>query len=291
MRAHPSAWLVAAVCRTIGIKVVQEVNGPLNDIYIAYPTAIWIKFLLDRLMQWQYRWAAGLIAVTPGLSDWLTALTLSKIPIIVIPNGANVRLFSPEAKNAIQLPEDFVVFVGAEAPWHDVPLILEAIALPQWPRTTSLVFVGPCSENSAARLAAAKDPRIRLIGRTPYPDVAGIVAKSRAALIIIADLEARGATGVCPIKMFEAMACGVPVIATALPYQAEFIRESGAGIVFPAGDAEGLALAVAGLTNDRKRAAEMGTRARNAIRIGHSWDARSKITSDFLHSFLQSRML
>jgi glycosyltransferase involved in cell wall biosynthesis len=65
-----------------------------------------------------------------------------------------------------------------------------------------------------------------------------------------------------PIAVIEAMAAGLPVVATAVGGVAELVEHGATGLLAPAGDIAALADALACLTRDPQRRAEFSRRAR-----------------------------
>jgi glycosyltransferase involved in cell wall biosynthesis len=124
-------------------------------------------------------------------------------------------------------------------------------------------------------------------GTVPYRAMPSLICGSVASLNPYLDL---GRAGLFfPVKLFEALACGVPVIATDLPMQADFVSTHECGIVIPTEDAAAIARAVATLVDDPAGAAEMGRRGREAIVSEASWRVRSKATSDVIESAIRGR--
>jgi glycosyltransferase involved in cell wall biosynthesis len=78
-----------------------------------------------------------------------------------------------------------------------------------------------------------------------------------------------------PLKMFEALACGTPVIVSDLGGQAEFVRATGCGLVVPIADPERLAEAVATLARDPAMARGLGDNGARIVSAEHSWEARA----------------
>ncbi len=73
-----------------------------------------------------------------------------------------------------------------------------------------------------------------------------------------------------PLVLLEAMACTKPVIATAVDGIPELIADGDTGLLFPHKDDAALAAHVTALLDDRERAARLGARAREHIRLRFS---------------------
>jgi len=73
------------------------------------------------------------------------------------------------------------------------------------------------------------------------------------------------------IVLLEAMACGIPVIATGIAGPAEAIRESGAGLVVPPGNKSMLAEAMIRILGNRDLAASMGIEGRRLAEKKYNW--------------------
>lgn len=288
VRAHPLAFPLACSARLLGIPLVHEVNGTYGDLYVAYPGARRARRYLDAMQRQQFRWAAGVICVTPQLARWVRdEVDHRPVPVTTIANGANVELFSPSApvSDAIsgRLPEKYVVFFGGLTRWHGIPQMLAALKTPTWPRTVSLVVVGDGPEAPRLAEAAASDSRIVLLGRLPYAGVGGIVARAIAGLVPISDPDGRSSSaGLAPLKLYETLACAIPALVSDFPGQADLVREHDCGICFAPDDGEALASAVAAVDADPAAARAMGQRGAAAVRNHHSWDSRARDTSDFL---------
>jgi len=279
IRAHFASFPTAWWARRRSIPVVQEVNGPYEDLFIAWPATRRFAPLFVWLMRTQYRWADSLVTVTEELRVWLEDET-GRDDVCVIPNGANTGLFTPEAETVRGLPERYVVFVGEMAAWQGIRVALEAVDEPTWPKGTHLVLVGDGASRELARQRASSDNRIHWLGRLPYRSIPGVLVGALAALAPMEDLGGRAATGLSPLKLYEALACGVPVVASDFPGQADLIRATGCGLVIAPGDPRALAEAVASLAANPSGAREMGLRGMREVRERHSWDARAAATAD-----------
>jgi len=273
VRAHQMALPTARRAAGRGVPIIQECNGPYEDLFIAYPRLRPARPVFDAMQRWQYRHASAIVSVADGLSEWL-GREAGHERIFTIGNGANVDVFTPEAPRRPGLPVRFAVFFGQFPAWQGIASLLEAVRLPEWPSGLPLVFVGDGTMRSAVESAAAEMPeRVIYVGRLPYEQVAGVVA--HAAVSFVPMMAPQRETLFSPLKLYESMACGVPVVASDVPGISEVVRECRCGILFPAGDAAAIATATARVLGDPAESGEMGRRGREAATTRFSWRARA----------------
>ena len=158
--------------------------------------------------------------------------------------------------------------------WQGIGSLLEAVRLPEWPSGLPLVFVGDGAMRPAVDAAAAEMPdRVVYLGRLPYAEVAGVVA--HAVVSFVPMMAPERETLFSPLKLYESMACGVPVVASDVTGISEVVSEYRCGILFPAGDAAAIAHAAALVVGDPVGAREMGRRGRETVVVRFSWQARA----------------
>ena len=279
VRGHFASLPTVIWAKLRRVPLVIEVNGPATDVLSSWPGARPIVPLIRASSDLQLRLSTMAIAVTAELCQSARAAGAKRCH--VVSNGADVDLFAPSAATSYVLPSAFVSFTGTLATWQGINSLLEAMDSPAWPPGVSLVVIGDGALTDLVRAKASVDARLTYLGRLPPRDVGGIVAKSLCA---IAPKSARfhARTGVVPLKLFEAMACGVPVIVSDLPGQAGIVSRYGCGFVIPPDDAGAIADAVATVVNDLELARAMGERGRAAAVAEFSWDAAADRTHDVL---------
>jgi glycosyltransferase involved in cell wall biosynthesis len=274
VRGHFFAWYAARAARRRGVAVVQECNGSHEDLFIAWPATRYAMPLFKWLARSQLRNADAVISVTPQLAEWVKAET-GRSDSDVSPNGANVAAFSPDAPRRAGMPKRYVTFFGQFAAWQGIRVMLDAIELPEWPNGLSLVLVGDGALRPDVEEAAAKNDRVVYLGHLPYAEVAGVVAGSIASVVPTFN-PARATTGFSPLKLYESMACGVPVIVSDSPGLPEIVTTELCGLVVTAGDPADLARALGRILADPESAAQMGRLGREAAIERHSWAARAR---------------
>ena len=119
-----------------------------------------------------------------------------------------------------------------------------------------------------ARLSPAAAARVRFLGTVPLP---ALVRAYRAADLVVLPSIWQESYG---LPVAEAMACGVPVLASASGGVPELIEDGATGRLFARLDTQALARALREMSADRSRLREMGLAARARAERLHTW-ARS----------------
>jgi glycosyltransferase involved in cell wall biosynthesis len=206
------------------------------------------------------------LASAPSLAARMRTLNGN---VLDAPNVADTALFAQALEDGSvdaaldALPHPRVVFTGAVvATKLDVPLLVAlARARPQW----SFALVGPVGVGDPRTdvSALAAEPNIHLLGARRYGELPGVLRGADAGLIPYARNELTD--GIFPMKVYEYLAAGLPVVATELPSIA------GVAEVATAPGAPGLA----GLLDEALAHDDAARRAeRSRAAEAHSWDAR-----------------
>jgi glycosyltransferase involved in cell wall biosynthesis len=159
----------------------------------------------------------------------------------------------------------YALFVGRLAPEKGIAVLLDA-----WrcePRLPELRILGDGPLAAAVAAAASRDPRISWPGAVAPPEVAA--AMQQAALLVAPSLCYEN----CPLSVVEALAAGVPIVASELGALGQLVAGAGAGVLYPPGDPTALANAVVALAGSPDRRAEHSRAARRAYLARHSPDA------------------
>jgi len=128
---------------------------------------------------------------------------------VFLPNGVDYELFStpaPEPEDMAALPHPRVIYVGATEYWFDAELVAScARTLPE----ASFVIVGPVTR--VIEPLSALD-NVFLLGPRPYREIPAYL--QHADVGIIPFRRDRMVDSIHPIKLYEYLAAGLPVVAT-----------------------------------------------------------------------------
>jgi glycosyltransferase involved in cell wall biosynthesis len=226
-----------------------------------------------------FRRATAIIAVSNQLKAHLARTW--QIPaekIIVLPNGADVNKFHPdasqkEARLRLGLNDaPTAVFVGGFYPWHAPLHLIEAFAqtsqsLPE--AQLCLVGNGPMRAQTEARARELGLDGVIFAGAVSHEQIPDWLTAADIALAPYAPLERE--LWFSPLKLFEYMAAGKAIVASDMGQVAEVIQDGHNGILIPVGDVAGFAAAMAELLTDKGKRDQLGQHARQQAISRHSW--------------------
>lgn len=129
-----------------------------------------------------------------------------------LPNGVDFRHFNAGDRSLpadlAVIPRPIAIYVGEMAHWFDFRLVNEtAKAMPD----VSFVFIGP---DRMARTSLEQRANIHVLGRRPFDALPGYLWNADVGLIPF-DVEGHASLvdAVHPLKLYEYLACGLPVVA------------------------------------------------------------------------------
>ena len=111
---------------------------------------------------------------------------------------------------------------------------------------------------------------VELLDPVPHPDIPAYLHLAEVGLVVLPSLSVFRFS--LPIKLFEYMACGLPVIGSRLPALEEIVSRTGCGILVEPSDPGSLAGAIADLLAHPHEAARMGSRGSQAVRDLYNWN-------------------
>ncbi|MGY1584150.1 glycosyltransferase [Streptomyces sp. MN13] len=203
----------------------------------------------------------------------LTRMGIRADKASIVPCGVDTGLFTPQGPAAPRGPHPYrLLQLGRLVPRKGAAVSIAALAL--LPDTELVVVGGPPADRldadpevrrlrEIARRAGVAD-RVRFTGGVPSEQVPPLLRGSDVVLCP-ADYEPFG------IVPLEAMACGVPVVASAVGGQLDTVADPGTGRLVPPRDPRALARAVAGLLAHPETRRACGAAGRRRVLRRYTW--------------------
>ena len=217
---------------------------------------------------WRFHACEAIVPSRQQLRDTCLSHLLDPHRVHVVPNGVDTSVFRPrrqeDARRELRLPTDRPLVVAAGRLNREKGFGVAIRALGEVrDRSTRLLIVGDGEERRALERLAEEiglSTRVSFEGARPHAELATYIAAADAFVFPTERDEA------APLVLPQAMACGVPVIASATGGIPEVLDRPGeSGLLVPAGDVRALTTAIDTVIGDRHLAARLGEGARRRI--------------------------
>ncbi len=254
---------LAEVTDATGAVGVLEVNAPLIEEQRTHRVLVDEEAAGNALAR-QVAAATATIAVSDPVRDWVRERTGSD-RVHTVPNGVSITRIVPRPE---EIGDPVVTFVGTLKPWHGVADLLAAAALAKRPWKLRIIGDGPeraALEEQAAGLGIEVDFR----GAVAPADMPGQLAGSAIGVAPYPDLGGEQQQYFSPLKVYEYLAAGLPVVASAVGQLPQILGEL--GTLVPPSDPAALAAAIDTLAADPVLRGKLGWRGRVQAEEKHSW--------------------
>jgi len=269
------------------LKALQRRATPValdvHDDPVAQTASLGVTISPERIAHLGQRMRANLrtfpLLIVPSVSfAELTGIDPARR--IVAPNGTESQHIRPQP-----FPNRPAVgFVSGAAPGRGIESLIEAVRLVRLdlPEVVLLLWLTATGDESARYLqslreSTAADPWIE-IGEAPYARLSDELA--RATVLTVPHPANPYLDTALPIKLFDSMAAGRPVVVTPRREAAQIVRDHGAGIVAASDAVEDLGEAIARLLSDRALTARLGAAARRVAEEIYDWRVVSARVAD-----------
>ncbi|MDF1821503.1 MAG: glycosyltransferase family 4 protein [Alcanivoracaceae bacterium] len=253
------------------IPLVLEVNDSATRPRVR---PLLFRRLATRIEHWVFNRCDGLVFVSSAFRDQVLDAHGSLSRTIISPNAADISRFDPQRHDGHAIRESLGLsgkrvcgYLGAFIEWHGIHRFVEAIA----PRLASmpdfrLLLVGDGRMRAAVEQclqAHGVEGQAVLTGNVPHEQVPAYLAAMDFS--VLPDSNTYGS----PMKLFELMAMGVPVVAPAYGPIAEVMEDGETGWLFRPGDMDQCLQIVCQL--DADAIVRVGDNARRYIHEHRQW--------------------
>jgi glycosyltransferase involved in cell wall biosynthesis len=255
-----------------GIPGLLEVNAPLVEEQQNYRSLTMVEQAQAAAAR-AFEAAGAVLAVSSLLAEWLEQQPEAAGRVHVVPNGVDVSRFQAN-KPSLPARKDQVTigFVGSLRPWHGVEQLVEAfLQLRQELVPVRLLVVGDGPMREQIEALCVREHAAAIFTGTVSPtQVPGLLASMDIA---VAPYPPMDRCYFSPLKLFEYMAAGVAIAASASGQVCEVLDDGQTGLLYEPDDADGLYRVLQQLTSDTPLQRQLGTRAREAAVLRHGWDS------------------
>lgn len=280
----------AILSRLLRIPLVLEYNGSEDWIAKHWDPARfspWLR-LCERV---SVRAASLIVVVSNPLKQQLMKIGVKAERILVNPNAVDPEWFYPQCGGS-KVRQDLgfrsgdvvVCFVGSFSYWHGVAVLEKAIRSllgETQPSGAPLKFLlvgdGPLAAQFRNALEPyVRDGLVRFTGAIPHRSVRTYL--DAANILVSPHVPMPGGVPFfgSPTKLFEYMAMGKAITASALDQIADVLEDGKTALLVRPGDADELVKAIQRLASDAQLRVELGRNARQSALARHTWRQNAK---------------
>jgi glycosyltransferase involved in cell wall biosynthesis len=267
--AAPDLLLVNHVSLTAAVAHLLASRHDVPYRVISYGTDTQLLLQEPRYVDWlraPVEQAESVFAISEFVAGQLRGLFPST-PVTVSGGAVDTTVFHPVAQTQ---GASRIVFVGRLVSEKGVDTLLEALDLCEQHVTLDVVGEGPLGES----LREAAGERVNVLGYLPSPGVREVLAGAAALVVPSLWEEPLG------LVVLEAMACGVPVIATAVGGIPEIVQHGRNGLLVRPGDSAGLAQAIDRVVGDPSLRARLRDHCLMSTEIPSQMDLAARLVGE-----------
>lgn len=272
-----------------GKKATYHTRDLLPVLVLPAPVFYEIHTVPERVTGFHRRaWqrAAGIVVISDGIKRALVGQGVDTKKILVARDAVDIHQFQivdtpAECRAKLHLPEQqkIVLYTGHLYEWKGASILAEAGAF--LPGDIHIYIVGGTTEDVEKFRQKYHFPNVHMIG---WQEHRLMPYWSRAADVVVLPNSAKekiGALYTSPLKLFEYMASGTPMVVSDLPAIREVVKE-GEAVFFKPDDARALAEAVHFIFTNL--AARRETARKLQAGVGrYSWEERAELLKNFIY--------
>lgn len=261
------------VLKLLGHRVIYDAHEDL-------PRQILAKHYLPKLLRRPLAVvASGLEGLAARCFDGLVAATPTIAARFPAPRTALVRnyplldefpSFRPDRKHG----RPIVAYVGGISPVRGSTAMVSAMEYVTCGARLDLAGPVTPAKHLSELATTAGWPRCRYAGKLDRAGVATLLGSAHLGLVLLSPTPAYREA--LPVKMFEYMAAGLPVLASDIPLWREILAQTGAGLTVDPSDPKAIAAAIDHILGNPELAVEMGQRGRAAVIESLNWESEAR---------------
>lgn len=275
------------IAKSKKIPFVLEINYTSRSPLVRKRSALLkpLAYALDKMI---FKSANLLMPVSTSLQrELIEVFDVPENKILVLPNAADPASFYARGDYKPENSTKIIGFVGGFFPWHGLDLLVDAFNSihTKFPEA-QVMLVGDGPEFDRIKMKVETlglSQKISLIGRVTHQNLPSMMQNFYMG--VMPDSNDYGS----PMKIFEYMASGVPVIAPDYAPILDAIACGKQGLVFKKGNVGDLSIKLSTLLADVNMAKKMGAAGRCSVDETYNWNANAAKILDALERLIPQR--
>jgi glycosyltransferase involved in cell wall biosynthesis len=266
----PELMFVGLALRIAGKIVIfdshEDVSKQILDKpYLSRKSAILVSRFYKFFENLVAPFLSGIIAATSTIRDKFSSMNANVVDVHNFPIFQENTALSSNASEK----EVAVCYVGAIAETRGIIEIVDSLAYCK--SNVVLLLAGKFTDTELENrvIGSAGWEKVRFLGYLNRDGVNAVLARSIAGLVTL--YPTASYVEALPVKMFEYMSAGIPVISSNIKLWSEIIEAERCGICVDPKSSMDIAKAIDYLVENSHEAIEMGARGRLAIEERYSW--------------------
>lgn len=283
----PELIPVGIVLKLKGKKIIYDVH---EDVPKQILTKYWIPSFLRHIAsagallfeKIGSKFFDGIVAATPTI-----ACKFPSDKTVAVQNFPMLNeLVTSDAMPYPNRPND-IVYVGGITAIRGIREMVEAIGLLPETLGARLCLAGSFSPaelyNEVCTMPGWK--RVKFLGWQTREQMTALLGKARAGLVLLHPT--LNYYDALPVKLFEYMSAGIPVVTSDFPLWKKIVEGTGCGLVTNPLDPQSIASAIEWLLTHPDEAEAMGKRGQEAVRKLYNWEHEAEVLISFYERLLK----
>jgi len=285
-RYSPLNFGGVVLSKLLKTRLIVEINSPVGTIQNR-GNQRWLSYCLMRVFERMIlSQADDIVVVSEAIKRYLNANGIRRNKVIVNPNGVDPDVFSSsinedEVRRKYGLKDKTVVgFSGNFVRWHGIPNLIKAISnVILYNSNIHLLLIGDSKlRRRYQQMVKEKnlDEYVTFTGAIPYSEVPEYLAACdilvSSQIPIVDGLDYHQS----PVKIFEYMAMGKPIIASNLGQISRILQHEETALLVEPGNISQLAKGILRLIHDKELARGLGKKAREEVIRNFTWQKNAE---------------
>jgi len=299
MNEHPFLpWLA----RWLGVSMIVEVNGWVLDDFQLLGASQWKLHAAHRRQRKLFNASHGIVVSTIGNAQKVTRhYGIPQDRVLVQELGTNTEHFRPgdrkRARRDIGIPLEglVILFAGSFHPHHDLGTLLDAFSqLVRQDINAWLVLVGQGTQRESIQRwveGLGMASHVRMEGACPYEKIPTYFHAADIGVVPLTGPKIRQQQGALASKLWDYMACRLPVVVTDFPDTPSASLLADKAYVVPPEDANTMATALIDLLRNSNRRSRLGAIGYEYVCHHRTWRHAAVETSAFMEKRVRTMNL